>query len=129
MGNQNTAPGENRMRDIFFALLKFYGENDPEDVAAYLTDKSAYKTQWVLETLTGKTAIMDYMRGKSETMKKHHVRTCGSIVVFSDIPVLRIMQEDDEGSIAVIVSLDDDGMIERIDLCDFEWLLGEAEES
>ena len=124
---QSLSLGMDRFKEeILNALKKGYETGDFESVEAYLTDESIFESQWVLEHLTGKKDIMEYLRGKGETLKKHNAFAFGDFIVTPDSPVLRLTQDGDDTG-GIIVTLDDAGMAARIDICDIRPLLDESD--
>ena len=112
--------------EILTALKKGYETGGFEDVEEYLTDESVFESQWVLEPLTGKTDIMEYLRGKGETLKKYNAFAFGDFIVTPDGPALRLTQDGDDTG-GIIVTLDNAGMAARIDLVDLRPLLDEPD--
>ena len=114
-----------RQFNILMTLKQGYETGDFENVEAYLTEKSIFESQWVLEPLTGKTDIMAYLRGKGETLKKRDALCLGTFVITPERPILRLIQGDKD-SLAIVVELDEEGMAARIDLCDLHLLVDES---
>ncbi len=112
--------------EILTALKKGYETGDFEDVGSFLTDESVFASQWVREHLTGEKDIMEYLRGKGETLKKHNAFAFGDFIICPDGPVLRLAQDGDDTG-GIIVTLDEAGMAARIDLCDLRPLLDESD--
>lgn len=121
----HNAVNKKRQFNILMALKQGYETGDFENVEPYLTEKSVFESQWVFEPLTGKTDIMAYLRGKGETLKKHDAFALGTFVITPEEPILRLIQGNND-SVAVVIELDDEGRVARIDLCDIHLLVDES---
>ena len=75
---------------------------------------------------------MEYLRGKGKTLVRHNVLAFGDFIVCSDRVILRLTQKKEDKvnqPTGVIVTLDDEGMAARIDLCDIQPLLDAEEDN
>ncbi len=122
---------EQREFNILAALKQGYETGDFENVDAYLTDKSIFESQWVLEPMVGRGEIMKYLRGKGKTLKKNNALCIGDYIFFINGICLRLTQRRSDTEVitlGIFVEQDEEGLVTRIDLCDIDSALEFKEE-
>lgn len=88
-----------------------------------LADDCVYESQKVLAPLTGKSVIIDFIRGKFKTIKASKAFVTASVrrmcrgAVFGALgqPCV-VLNQGDVGAV-VLLKLSDEGKINRIDIC------------
>jgi hypothetical protein len=63
--------------EAVFAFAKAWNRLEPDEFLALLAPDARYASQWVFEELEGKRAIMDYLRGKMQTVRTNSVNNPG----------------------------------------------------
>ena len=103
--------------DVLLALQNGYEEGNFESISPFLNNNSVFESQWVWLPLTGKKDIMDYLRGKGNTLRETNAFPHTCLVDMNGEYGLKLEQD---GSPAVIVTtqLDDNYQVLRIDLAD-----------
>jgi len=100
-----------------------YTNLQAKPLTAALADDCVLESQMVLEPMMGKKTIAGYLRGKLQTIKDAKTYVSCSVRRIISGPVVNalgqpcvVMMQGSQGAV-VLLNLDDNGLIERIDLC------------
>lgn len=118
-------------------LVELYAKSwntlNPVIIEPYLADDVVYESQVVLTPLIGKEAVLDYLQGKMQTIKKNRYKSdvfaeighCGSqdgnkVQVLSAEtfrPCVLMAQGNPDEVLALVLLETEAGRIKRIDIC------------
>lgn len=106
-------------------LSQCWNDFDATHLAPYLADDVIYESQWVFQSLIGKSAFMDYFLPKMEVLKET-VKTEGNSISAKVIFLRRISSKpfillkqilDGETYVVYVFITTEEDKIKRIDLC------------
>jgi hypothetical protein len=120
-------------------ILKIYAacwnSLDSSKLNLYLHEAVEYNSMWVLETIVGKQAFIDYFSGKLNTLKLQKANTQIEAKLFMSststshvlVPCLVITQQFQNGTtqkVSLFIEVEN-GLITRINLCDMNYVFFE----
>jgi len=85
----------------------------------FLADDVTYESQHVMSSLDGKPAVMEYFKGKLQTVKDSGPasKPYFELGTYQDRPCVTAAQGQKEPPLAVVLFKIDKGKIQRIDMC------------
>jgi hypothetical protein len=120
-------------------ILKIYAacwnSLDSSKLNLYLNEAVEYNSMWVLETIVGKQAFIDYFSRKLNTLKLQKANTQIEAKLFMSststshvlVPCLVITQQFQNGTtqkVSLFIEVEN-GLITRINLCDMNYVFFE----
>ncbi len=97
-----------------------------------LDEKVEYNSQWVIESLNGKQAFLDYFNGKLNTLRKAKLETqvsaelkmsqkWSSHLLKPCLVITQLNKNGDQNQLTLFIEVQD-GRITRIDLCEVDFM-------
>ena len=120
---------DNRLYDVLSTLKDGYMTGNFEALFPYLDEDCVFESQWVFTPLTGYKAVTEYFTRKGHTLIQSSAFPECSIAEMIDWSAQTIEDakklclemkqtiNHQENAVLVIVTLNQSGMVERIDLC------------
>lgn len=109
--------------DAAIAFAKAWNSLDPSEFLELLDENACYASMWVLEELTGKAAISEYLIGKMQTFR--HETDCDTTIFaelgrttrsFPERDCVILAQGDKANVVSVAMFEVADGLVQRYDL-------------
>ncbi len=98
-------------------MTECYNSNDFSDIINYLDENCIYTSQWVLDEISGNSAVASYLIDKTKAIAKSgSFATAKTVEIKSPVQKHAVLVSQSGTDVMVLVS-EKDGKISAIELC------------